>query len=626
MQHMRIAAMACLLLAPVTARAQDGGTDSPFAKIGAGARGIGLGRAFVSLADDASAVYWNPAALKNVQRMQFMAMYMPVFGDFTEVTYTYFGFVYPTLSAGAFGVGYINYGTTFDMYEEGTSRPLGEGDVGESQILISYALERHFGWLWGTLATGASFKISRQVVDPYSDSAPGVDLGFRYIPDRAKSVALGVSVQDIAGGQYHLNLDDDTVDRTILMGGGYTKRFDNGAALRLLLQYDMPERADGRFHAGAEYAFSKFVALRAGFDDDTATFGLGVGAFDYGLDFAFYSKDEAGSTQAYAFTGAWGNTLEEKREEIAQRRAEEERLLIQKTFDARVLALRKRAQELEAQGDYSGALAQWQVVLEFVPDDPEATAAAAVARERLLAEQAAQVRDVENQAVIRTRFAAGLDHYNANDFLGARNEWEAVLEIDPENAGAREYLDKTNVKIDEIVRAHQASAKRLEGDGRLTEAIAEWNNVQQYRPDDPNAKAAITRIRARIESVTQDYSSTQRKLRIVTLYNDALTSYNAGRYEETMTGLRELLTLQPDHADAKKLMALAKRRTTPLSDSEKARIRELYLAGMQAFSKDDYSGAIVQWQKILEIDPTNQSVARSIEEAQERLRKTQGRR
>ena len=46
------------------------------------------------------------------------AMYMPVFGDFTEVTYTYFGFVYPTLSAGAFGVGYINYGTTFEAADD----------------------------------------------------------------------------------------------------------------------------------------------------------------------------------------------------------------------------------------------------------------------------------------------------------------------------------------------------------------------------------------------------------------------------------------------------------------------------------------------------------------------------
>jgi cytochrome c-type biogenesis protein CcmH/NrfG len=64
----------------------------------------------------------------------------------------------------------------------------------------------------------------------------------------------------------------------------------------------------------------------------------------------------------------------------------------------------------------------------------------------------------------------------------------------------------------------------------------------------------------------------------------------------------------------------------PLTDVEKARIRELYLAGMQHFSKDDYKQAIVEWQKILEIDPTNESVARSIEEAQERLRKSQEKR
>jgi len=623
--YVRLAALLAVLATPLAAHAQDGGTDSVF-KLGAGARGIGMGRAFVSLADDASAVYWNPAALKNVQRMQFMAMYMPLFGDFTDATYTYFGFVYPTLSAGAFGVGYMSVGTTFDGYDD-ASRPTGEANASESQFLVSYATpDRHFRYLFGNLALGASFKISRQTVDPFSSTAPGVDVGLRYLPDGAKSLVFGVNIQDFSGAQYKLNLEEDTVDRTILAGAGYTKKFDNGAALRLMLQYDMPERADARFHAGAEYAFSKFIALRAGFDDDTATFGFGVGAYDYGLDMAYYSKDEAGSTQAYAFTGAWGKTLDEKREEIANQRAEEERILIQKTFDARVTGLRKRAQELEAAGDYSGALAQWQVVLEFVPDDAEAAAAAATARERLLQEQAASVRDVENQAVIRTRFAAGLDHFEESDYLGARSEWRAILAIDSTHAGARDYLEQTNKKISEIVRGHQTNATRLEREGRLTEAIAEWNNVQQYRPDDAQAKASIARIRARIESMSQDYSSTQRKLRIVTLYNDALTAYNAGQYQQAMTQLRELLSLQPDHADAKKLMAVAKRRTTPLTDAEKSRIRELYLAGMQHFSKDSYAQAIAEWQKILEIDPTNESVARSIEEAQERLRKTQERR
>jgi tetratricopeptide (TPR) repeat protein len=147
-------------------------------------------------------------------------------------------------------------------------------------------------------------------------------------------------------------------------------------------------------------------------------------------------------------------------------------------------------------------------------------------------------------------------------------------------------------------------ANQLERDNRLTEAIGEWNNVQQYNPNDADAKAAVARIRGRIESMSQDYSATQRKLRIVTLYNDALQMYNEGKYQDAMKNLSELLQLQPDHADAKKLQALAKRRSTPLSDAEKAKIRELYLSGMQYFSKDEYAKAITQWEKILEVDPT----------------------
>jgi len=67
-------------------------------------------------------------------------------------------------------------------------------------------------------------------------------------------------------------------------------------------------------------------------------------------------------------------------------------------------------------------------------------------------------------------------------------------------------------------------------------------------------------------------------------------------------------------------MALTKRRTTPLTDEEKAKIREFYLAGMQHFSKDEYAQAITEWEKILEIDPTNTSVQRSIDEARERIK------
>jgi len=395
--------------------------------------------------------------------------------------------------------------------------------------------------------------------------------------------------------------------------------------LRLMLQYDRPQRADARFHMGAEYMFSKYISLRAGFDDGTATFGLGVGVSDYGLDYAFYSRPDAGSTQAFSFNARIGSTIDERRATIEEQRAAEAKVLIQRTFEARVASLRTRAKQQEAEGNWSDALSSWQIVLEYVPDDAEATAAAANAREQVLAQQAAQVRDVENQAVVRTRFAQGLDRFNAKDWLGAREDWRAILAIDPQHSGALDYLAQTQRHIDDQVATHMARANQLERDNRLTEAIGEWNNVQQYNPDDPRAKAAVTRLRGRIESMSQDYNATQRKLRIVTLYNEALQLYNDGKYPEAMKDLADLLQLQPDHADAKKLQALAKRRSTPLSDAEKSKIRELYLSGMQFFSKDEYAKAIAEWEKILEIDPTNTSVQRSIDEAKERLKKVQER-
>jgi tetratricopeptide (TPR) repeat protein len=613
--------IALVILAPAASRAQDGGTVSPFS-IGAGSRSISLGRAFVTLADDASAPYWNPAALRNVQSMQFMAMYLPsLYGDYIGADYAYFGFVYPTLSAGAFGIGYAQVGTTFDLYDE-ADRPGGEGNYRESQLLVSYAAQRHVRWFFGTLAAGASFKINRQTVDPFSDTAPGVDVGFVYTPDGMPSLKLGLNLQDVVGAQYKLDLEEDTVYRTIMAGAGYTKAFESGGALRLMVEYDVPERADAKFRAGAEYAFSKLVSLRAGFDDGTPTFGLGVGYRNYGLDYAFQSKDGVGSSQAFTFNARIGTTLDERREAQEAQRAQEVRAMVDRT----IATQRKKARDLEAAGDWGGALGQWQVVLEFIPDDAEATRGASIAREHVLAEQAALVRDVENQAVVRTRFAQGLDRFNENDLVSARAEWMAILAIDPQHEGAHDYLGQTQKKIDERVAVHAARASQLERENRLTEAIAEWNNVQQYNPDDAQARTAVARLRARIESVSQDYAATQRKLRIVTLYNDALQMYNAGQYADAMKNLSELLALQPDHADARKLQALAKRRTTPLTDAEKTRIRELYLAGMQHFSKDEYAKAIAEWEKILEIDPTNASVQRSIDEARERLRKVQEKR
>ena len=48
--------------------------------VGAGARSLGMGGAFVALSDDATAVYWNPAGLAGLARMEVQVQHTEQFG------------------------------------------------------------------------------------------------------------------------------------------------------------------------------------------------------------------------------------------------------------------------------------------------------------------------------------------------------------------------------------------------------------------------------------------------------------------------------------------------------------------------------------------------------------------
>ncbi len=596
----------------------DGGTES-FFSLGAGSRAISLGGAFVSVADDASAVYWNPAALRNVQSKQIMGMYMPVFGDFTGADYTFFSIAYPTLSAGAFGLGYMRVGTNFNGYDI-NSRPTGEGDYSETQVIVAYAVERHSRYLLGSLATGVSFKIANQKVSPYSSTSPGVDLGFRLIPDVAKSISIGVNFQDLSGPRHKLFQETDRTYRTVLAGIGYTRILSSGGAIRVNMQLDLPEKADTEFHMGAEYAHSRFLSFRVGLDRGNFAFGLGVNVSGFGLDYAMLSRDEPGSSHPISFTTDFGATLYEQRTVLEERRRREDALTVQRAFAARVQTHREKALAHEAEGELPLALDQWKIVLEYMPGDSEAQSHVDNVQQQLVREQEAAERDREKQAVISAHFSQGLELYQENDYIRARDEWRAILDIDPEHEEAQQYLRRTQDKIDEIIAGHLRRAGTLEDQNRLTEAIGEWNNIQALSPGDVRAENAIRRIQGKIESQSQDLRTKSQRLQIVNLYGDALKAYNEGRYQTAIDNLEEILRLEPSHQEAKALLARAKRKTTPLTEEEEAAIRRLYLNGMQFFAKDQYAEAIAEWEKILEIDPANESVRKNIEEARERLK------
>jgi len=616
-----LALFAATAAAPLPCRAQEGGggTRSVFT-LGAGSRAIAMGGAFTAIGDDASVLYYNPAALKLNPAPTLMANHIQLFSGFTDATYDYVGLAWPTLGAGAFGVGLLTTGTGGIRGFDEFSRETGEFSYRESQGILSYAFDLPWRWA-GLVSVGASVKVVDQTVGEYGDIGTGLDVGLLYRQDWLPGLVLGVNLQDIVGARTKLVAVSDKVYRTMMFGLGYTRRIGAESALTLAVQMDMPELADTDYRFGAEYTFKRMVSIRLGYDSEQITAGIGFGWRGYTADYGYFSREEAGSSHPITLTAQLGTPLEEKirrRDEL--RRIEEERRLAE-YFASRVAEHIDAAERYRGEGALQSALDETKIALEYEPGNEHAAALRDTINAAILAEQQERTRDAERNMEISLHFKLGLDYFNNNEFVLARTEWRNVLELDPENRQAREYQDATRTALAEQIARHVVAAEEYERNGNLTGALNEWTIVKSLDPENDRAAAAIERIGARLESLDRDYRAASRRLETVQLFQQALDSFNAARYEEAAGLLRRVLQREPDHAEAKEYLARADRRMKPLTDEDNQEIRRLHIEAMQYSMQKEYQKAIDTWRKIFEIDPENESAAKNIEEAQQKLRK-----
>lgn len=106
------------------------------------ARAGGMGEAFVAVADDASAVFWNPAGLAFQEGKQFTSMYQQLLPQFNlDDLYYLFGAYRQSIE----GLGTVGFNITFANYgqqiitDETGPEALGTFDSNEFAITLSYA-------------------------------------------------------------------------------------------------------------------------------------------------------------------------------------------------------------------------------------------------------------------------------------------------------------------------------------------------------------------------------------------------------------------------------------------------------------------------------------------------------
>ena len=271
-----------------------GTSTGDFLSLGAGSRLAGLGNAGTALIDDASSLYWNPAAMTRVNKQSALLMHTSYLesSNFSQGYYTHsFG------TKGSLGVG-LNYFSSGDLDRKDTSgADDGSFSPNDMSLAIGYARKV------GPVSLGAGLKYVKSTI---VDSASTFTTDFGVLSDPLVNKKLRVSATATnVGGSMKYDKESEDLPREFRVGGSYFLI----PKLSLVADMGVPKSGDSYLAGGAEFTQTVkdawAFAGRAGYSTRTAgdvsgltgvTFGLGVSRGTLGFDYALVPQGDLGMT------------------------------------------------------------------------------------------------------------------------------------------------------------------------------------------------------------------------------------------------------------------------------------------------------------------------------------------
>lgn len=324
-------------------QAQVGITSVPFLQIEPDSRAAGMGNTGVAIADNASAVFWNPAGLAFQSGNQVSITHSEWLPQFNaDLFYDYLVGKYYFEDIGTFGahITYLNLGEQQrTSHQNPTGEGLGRFNSYEFAAGVSYGYRIDDNWSVGTgvrfihssLADG---DIEGEKIEP--GSSVGFDLAGMYKADiftfleRDATWSAGMNISNIGPGvSYTSNAEKDPLPTMFRLGWSFKTNLDKqgintltlandvskvmarnseGAISALFTSWDSFNRdlGDGRtatlntfqqlmIAAGLEYWYDELFAVRSGYyyenpdngDRRFMTLGAGLRYQFFGVDFSY---------------------------------------------------------------------------------------------------------------------------------------------------------------------------------------------------------------------------------------------------------------------------------------------------------------------------------------------------
>lgn len=325
-RRLQAMSVAVLLIGLIwVAPASAGRYAAAFLDIGIGARGLGMGGAYITLARNVTAFHWNPAGLAYVRSPQLGFMYATQFGSLIEPlsNFNYAGGAIPLPGGASLAVNWIRLASDeIPLYPElagdnlgqrlrdsdlrPTGEPLGFFSDQEMAYYFTFAKLTTLNVDWGyemlefplEIPIGINLKLLQQQLHTRKASGLGVDIGFML----RFGVAEMFNNENL--GKFSFGFLFKDVSRTILswdtrqrdeIAPRYRWGFSYEHPIRALdggltLSWQNRDKFEDKIHYGIEF-HSRAIFLRMGSNDGNFTAGTGVNIWKLRIDYAFTGYD-----------------------------------------------------------------------------------------------------------------------------------------------------------------------------------------------------------------------------------------------------------------------------------------------------------------------------------------------
>lgn len=280
-----------------------GTTTANFLKLGVGARAVGMGEAYAAAADDASALYWNPAGLTRIQSRTVTLMH----ASYIDSSAFDYGAYAQRLGLGALGLGIQRFSAGSIQGTDAAGADIGTFTPSDLAVSVGYARN----WKGYSFGLGVKYVQSKILKTARTEA---LDLGILSPGYRDGRLRLALAVANL-GGRMKFNEASEDLPLIIRLGSAYRISERWLAALDV----DLPKDNQPGPAFGLEYRLPVkdgiTLAGRAGYNGRTAgdvsgssgiSLGLGFGFRQFDVDYAIVPYGSLGSAHRFSVSYRFG--------------------------------------------------------------------------------------------------------------------------------------------------------------------------------------------------------------------------------------------------------------------------------------------------------------------------------